>query len=47
MVFCKALGLELLFRLKDECSALHPKVFAILKAIEAMTGKPTSDSDLR
>ena len=34
-VFCKELGLELYFRLNDDCRAFQAEIFAILRAIEA------------
>ena len=43
-VFCGELSLELHFRLNDDCSMFQSKIFAILKAIEAIDGDPTSDS---
>ena len=32
------------FRLNDDCSKSQAEIFAILKAIEAIAGGPTSDS---
>ena len=43
-VFCRKLGLELHFRLNDDCSVFQSEIFAILKAIEATVGGPTSYS---
>ena len=44
-VFCRELGLELHFRLNDECSVFQAEIFTILKAIVATAGGPTSDSE--
>ena len=39
------LDLELHFRLNDDCSVFQAKIFAILKATEAIAGGPASDSE--
>ena len=44
-VFCRELRLELPFQLDDDCSMFQAKIFAILKAIEAIAGGPASDSE--
>ena len=44
-VFCSKLGLELHFRLNDDCSVFQAKIFTILKAIEVLAGGPVSDSE--
>ena len=46
-VFCRELGFELHFMLKNNCSVFQTEIFAILKAVEAIAGGPASDSDLR
>ena len=45
VVFCRELRLELPFQLDDDCSMFQAKIFAILKAIEAIAGGPASDSE--
>ena len=44
-VFCRQLGLELHFRLNYDCSVFRVEIFAILKAIKAISGGPTSDAE--
>ena len=44
-VFCRELGLELHFRLNDDCSVFKAEILAILKAIEAIAGDTVSDSE--
>ena len=44
-VFCRELGLELKFRLNNDCSMFQAEIFAILKAIKAIAGGHTSNSE--
>ena len=44
-VFCRELGLELHFGLKNDCRVFQAKIFTILKAIEAIDSGPTSNSE--
>ena len=42
---CRELGLELHFRLNDNCSVFQAKIFTILKAIEAIASGPALYSE--
>ena len=44
-VLYRSLSLQLHFRLKEDCRELQTKIFAILKAIVAIAGRPTSDAE--